>query len=171
MINLHIGGQIIHPDWRILNIADAPGVDYVADCKNLDIFSSNSVNQIYASHVVEHLSHKDEFMAAIFEFYRVLVPGGKLMLAVPDMEILLKIFGHPESDISTKYGIVNIIFGGQKNPFDYHKIGLDYQLLQFFLQSAGFKLMQRVESFGLFDDASEYKYMMYPVSLNVISIK
>lgn len=47
-------------------------------------FENGSVSAVYASHVLEHLSHED-FYAALEETHRMLRPGGVFRLIVPDL--------------------------------------------------------------------------------------
>jgi hypothetical protein len=44
-------------------------------------------------------------------------------------------------------------------------------LLYQYLQSAGFSNAERVDSFNLFDDFSNYHPFGFPISLNVIATK
>jgi SAM-dependent methyltransferase len=44
-----------------------------------------TVDGVYASHVLEHLSHED-FWKALHNTYRLLKPGGRFRLIVPDLE-------------------------------------------------------------------------------------
>ena len=57
--------------------------DVVADAKELP-YEDNTVDEIYASHVLEHLTW-DDGMKALKEWYRVLKPGGMLTVATPDI--------------------------------------------------------------------------------------
>ncbi len=83
-LRLHIGGKDVKPGWKILNVQPGPGVDYVGTCTDLSAFGDRSVAEIYASHVLEHLSYTEELPRALKEFHRVLVPGARLRVAVPD---------------------------------------------------------------------------------------
>jgi len=49
-------------------------------------FPSNSVECIYTSHMIEHLS-RDDFLYFLNEAFRVLEPGGILRVATPDLKI------------------------------------------------------------------------------------
>ena len=37
-VRLHIGGQVAHPDWKILDVRPGPNVDYVGHCADLSEF-------------------------------------------------------------------------------------------------------------------------------------
>ena len=56
-MKLHIGGQTTKEGWKILNIQKKDGVDFVGDLTDLSQFSDNSIEEVYASHVLEHVGH------------------------------------------------------------------------------------------------------------------
>ncbi len=168
---LHIGGHKPMEGWKILDISPGPHVDYVGDCRDLSQFDGNSIDEIYLSHVLEHLGHEGEFEEALKGFFRVLKPGCTLSVGVPDMKALCELFLSPQATLGVKYGVVNILFGGQKNAFDFHKTGFDEDLLRHFLQAAGFVEVERVGNLGLIDDSSTYEYAGRHVSLNMRAMK
>jgi len=64
------------------------------------------------------------------------------------------------------------MFGGQIDDFDIHYFGWDFDLLKEFLLGVGFKKAEKVKSFSLFDDTSDFApYSGVPISLNVIAYK
>src|SRR5689334_23311030 len=95
-IRLHIGGKVRAEGWTVLDITPAPHVDIIGDCADLSRLDDESCAVIYASHVVEHLGYSDTLPKALAGFYRVLAPGGHLMVGVPDMEMLCRLFLSPE---------------------------------------------------------------------------
>jgi SAM-dependent methyltransferase len=58
--------------------------DVVADVRELPMFETDSVDEIYASHVLEHLK-SDDTLVALKEWMRVLKPGGMLTVVCPDI--------------------------------------------------------------------------------------
>ena len=58
-MKLNIGGEQKKEGWKILNIQKKDGVDFIGDISDLSQFSENSVEEIYASHVVEHVAQKN----------------------------------------------------------------------------------------------------------------
>lgn len=170
-MKLHIGGKVAKEGWTLLNAQSGPHVDIVGDFKNLDAFDKGSVEEIYASHVLEHLSYSEDVLPTLTACHDILVPGGRLMLAVPNMEVICRLMIHPETDIQMQFHLTRIIFGGQVDSWDYHKAGFTPMLLAGFLGQAGFEDVQQVDTFGLFDDTSELKIGDIPVSLNVIAVK
>lgn len=75
--------------FESLNIIDGKQVDYIADISSKLPFEDNSFDLIYASHVIEHVPwflQKNLFL----ELNRILKPGGKLEIWVPDFQKVLK---------------------------------------------------------------------------------
>ena len=145
MIKLHIGGEEKKDGWKILNIQKKPDVDYVGDISDLSQFENNSIQEIYASHVFEHIKRKN-ITKTISGIYRVLKPSGK-------------------------FHVMKMIFGGQTDQFDFHYFGWNFILLNQFLVKTGFNKIQRVKSFSLFNDTSDYSPYGAPISLNIIAYK
>jgi len=57
-MKINIGGEQIKDGWKIFNIQKKPGVDFIGDISDLSQFEDNSVEEIYISHVFEHLHKK-----------------------------------------------------------------------------------------------------------------
>ncbi len=169
-LKLHIGGEQPHPEWKILNILPGPDVDFVGSCTDLSQFGNESVDEIYGSHVYEHLDFK-EFLQAFQEAYRVLKPEGKFWVAVPDMDRLCAMYLGRELSLRDRVELTRVIFGGQTNRYDYHKIGLNLQVLLAAFEEAGFRRAERRPRFGLFQDLSDYAIGDVSVSLNVVAFK
>jgi predicted SAM-dependent methyltransferase len=64
-----------------------------------------------------------------------------------------------------------MMFGAHVDQYDFHKVGLNFEFLANILMDEHFVDVQRVKSFGLFEDSSEYKFVGVPISLNVIAEK
>jgi predicted SAM-dependent methyltransferase len=165
--NLQIGGKVRKEGWINLNIQPGPSVDHVGDCVSLSQFPDAAFQQIYASHVLEHLGYQKELSAALAEMFRVLRPGGNLMVSVPDLERLCQLFVHPDLDNQNRFQVMRVMFGGQMDTHDVHKVGLSWAFLRNYLEQAGFQAMKRVKTFGLFQDNSEYEMFGHRISLNV----
>jgi predicted SAM-dependent methyltransferase len=169
-MRLHIGGLEVREGWRILNAQPGPAVDYVGDCTDLSRFPDASVEAIYASHVLEHLGYQRDLPRALREFRRVLMPGGVAMIAVPDLENLCRLFLDPRVDPGQeRFEVMRMMFGGQLDEFDFHRVGLTFEFLGSFLRQAGFSSVERVDDFGLFADASVFECAGVRTSLNVVA--
>jgi len=172
-MKLHIGGQQSHPEWKILDIELRPEVDYVGDASDLSQFSDNSIEMIYGSHVLEHFYYniEDELIKTLQEWHRVLIPGGKLLVSVPDLKTLCWLYLNPNLLPMERHHLMRIMFGGQMNQYDVHKVGFDADILALYLQEVGFSDYDVVSEFGIFDDCSSLRVMDTLISLNAIATK
>ena len=57
-MKLHIGGVQSKEGWKILNSQKFPNVDYLGDISDLSQFEDGQFDEIYASHVLEHVPQK-----------------------------------------------------------------------------------------------------------------
>ena len=103
--------------------------------------------------------------------HRVLKNDGKFYISVPDMDILCRIFLDPKAPPKVKFHVMRMMFGGQTDEFDFHYFGWNMLFLKDFLTVAGFKKIDKVKSFSLFKDTSDYSPYGVPISLNVIAHK
>jgi len=117
-------------------------------------YPDNSVEEIRASHILEHFSISDA-RKALKEWCRVLIPGGRIRVAVPDMHKAVRIRGQMRQFV---------LMGGQTDEDDFHRSAYDEELLDSFLTEAGFVNVQPWKSDGL--DSSDH-----PASLNLAAIK
>ena len=169
-MKLHIGGEEKKEGWKVLNIQQKDAVDFIGDITDLSQFEAGSIEEIYASHVVEHVAQKN--VEKMFKgIHRVLKDNGKFYLSVPDMDILCRIFIDPKAPFKVKFHVMRMMFGGQIDDFDFHYFGWNYQFMNEFLLKAGFKKIEKVKSFSLFKDTSDFAPYGPPISLNVIAYK
>lgn len=169
---LHIGGTLKTPGWEVLNAIPGEHVDFVGDAANLSNFDDNQFSILYASHILEHLDYVDEINTALSEWYRVLETGGKLYVSVPDLDVLTRLFqDRANLTIDERFLVMRMIFGGHTDDYDYHMVGLNEEFLGEFLKAVGFKNLQRVDVFGIFQDTSTLTMKDELISLNLIAEK
>lgn len=169
-MRLNIGGTKRKDGWKILNVTPGPDVDFLGDIRNLDEFESGSCQEIYASHVIEHVD-QNQIVNTLRGLHRLLIPGGRLYISVPDLSVLCHQFLNPRFDQPERYHVMRMIFGGQTDSHDYHQIGLSLEFMADFLGKAGFYSVEQVEAFNLFNDTSTFAPYGTPISLNLIAIK
>ena len=169
-MKLHIGGEQIKEGWKILNIQKKPGVDFVGDITDLSQFLDESIEEVYASHILEHVSFLK--MQNIFnEVFRILKKGGEFFISVPDLEVMTRIFLE-EKEPAYKFQIMKFIYGGQIDEFDFHKCGFWEDLVLNFLEISNFKKYKRVKFFeDKFSDTSQLTYKGIALSLNIVALK
>jgi predicted SAM-dependent methyltransferase len=67
--------------------------------------------------------------------------------------------------------VMRMVFGGQMDAYDYHYVGLSYEILSGCLFDAGFSRVERVKSFDLFHDDSRLEYLGEAISLNLVATR
>ena len=87
------------------------------------------------------------------------------------MDVLCKIFIDEKAGAKVKFHTMRLMFGGQIDDYDFHYFGWNFEFLNSYLMGANFSKVERVNSFGLFEDTSNYKPYGFPISLNVIAYK
>jgi predicted SAM-dependent methyltransferase len=168
---LHVGGKQVHPAWKILNILPGEGVDYLGDVRDLSAFESESFDAVYASHVLEHLSYNGALVEALRGVWRILRPGGKLLISVPDLDVLCRLFVHEQLTMQDRFQVMRMMFGGQLDAYDFHYVGLNGEFLSSFLGQAGFKQAYRVPAFDIFKDTSATVFAGVPISVNMVAVR
>ncbi len=120
-----------------------------------------SVEEIYASHVLEHF-RSCQVPEVLKEWVRVLKPGGRLRVAVPDFErICDTLLAAPQKDRRLIYAYA---YGGQTDDDDFHKSGFDAGSLRGLLRWAGLRHIRFWES-----EAKDCAAL--PISLNLEGTK
>ena len=149
MIKLHIGcgNKKLH-GFTNVDIREDVDPDVVCDIANLgDKFDGDSVDLIYACHVLEHFPSKElthyphTFWKVLSSWYKALKPGGILRLSVPDTEKYCKYY-ILHNNLSN---MQSFFHGGQKYDHDVHLSSWDFKTMQEILHDMGF------ECHGLWD--------------------
>lgn len=169
-LRLHLGGREVKAGWKIFNIAPGEGVDFVGDIRDLSRFADGCCEALYASHVLEHVT-MPELLPTLRGFRRILRPGGRAMIAVPNLDVLCRLFVHPTLGLEERLDLMRMIYGGQVDAHDFHHVGFTPDILREAVMRAGFASIERVEGFGLFKDDSELLALGQRISLNMIATR
>lgn len=156
--------------WENLNAVAGPHVDHFGNARDLAHFDDAAFDLIYASHVLEHFDWRHELPAVLSEWRRVLKPGGELHISVPDLAVLCRLFLESGRPLHRRYLLVQMMYGGQVDAFDYHKAGFDAEILGACFEDAGFTSWRRVDTFGHFADTSHETFDGFAISLNMIAV-
>ena len=141
MKKLHLGCGNKHINGFInIDARDLPSVDLVEDVKTLKSFDNNSIDLIYASHILEHIT-RVEYTDVLTKWYNLLKSGGILRIAVPDIE---KVFQHYQNNGDLRQ-LRGFLWGGQSHGFNYHYCGWDFKTLEEDLLKIGFSEIKRYE--------------------------
>ncbi|MGH8471427.1 MAG: class I SAM-dependent methyltransferase [Gammaproteobacteria bacterium] len=74
---------------------------HIEDCSRLDIFRDESVDAVFSSHLLEHI---EDYKAALKEWWRVIKPGGHLVLYLPDEDEYPRV-GEPGANPDHKWNV------------------------------------------------------------------
>jgi predicted SAM-dependent methyltransferase len=176
MTKLHLGCGTKHiPGFTNIDIRYLPGVDEVNNIRFLRNYKNDSVDLIYACHVLEHFG-RWEYKNALLRWYEILKPGGTLRLAVPNF-----------SAITARYTltgnlqeVMGLLYGGQDYDENYHYVTFDINSITKDLTSIGFTSIReydhRSTEHALIDDFSQaYLPHLDPngklMSLNIEAVK
>lgn len=129
-----------------VDIVPGPNVDIVASAHDLHMIKDESVEEILAEHILEHLTFYQANLA-LAEWYRVLTFNGKLFIEVPDLLRICEAFieGNEYQRFQNNIGYWSLshqIFGNQRgrnheeNLAQTHKSG--YTLDRLFSMLYGF---------------------------------
>lgn len=147
-MKLHLGcGKRYIPGFVHVDLDDYPHIDYRTDISDLSMFDAQSVELIYCCHALEYFDRQDAVAKVLPQWHRVLKHGGRLRLAVPDFEALVKVY-QQYADITKVLGPLYgriVIETGQGSQAVYHKTTYDFQSLKDILEGAGFTNVHRYD--------------------------
>jgi len=86
-LNLGCGDKILHGYTNVDVVQERAGrqPDVICDIRKLHVFEDNYCDEILAVHVIEHF-WRWEVEEIIKEWIRILKPGGKMILACPNIQ-------------------------------------------------------------------------------------
>lgn len=157
-LQLHIGcGPCLLPGWVNLDIHPAPLATNVL--WGLP-FADGSVRRVFVSHLLEHLFYPNDVLPFLSEITRVLAPGGRVRIVVPDIEQCIEAYQKNDAQFfaqrrqhwgagdgnPTRLENFLAYAGAGPDPayvFEAHKFGYDFETLERALQRAGLVDIER----------------------------
>lgn len=134
MTKLHLGCGTKHiQGFTNIDIRYLPGVDEVNNIRFLRNYKNNSVDLIYACHVLEHFS-RWEYKNVLTRWYELLKPGGILRLAVPNFSAIVARY----TQTGNLNEVMGLLYGGQDYDENYHYTTFDKTSLETDLTTIGF---------------------------------
>jgi predicted SAM-dependent methyltransferase len=148
-INIGCGGRIL-PGWVNVDVAAPPNgqaPDIIADLRSIPL-PDGCAQEVMAIHVLEHI-YEWEAPDALAEWFRLLAPGGRMVLEMPDLMKACRNMAegwkakkHPDQlGMWAIYGD-----GREKNPLMMHKTGWWFDRLKPVAEAAGFVHVQERET-------------------------
>lgn len=146
-LNIGAGGKR-YPGWIGVDAVERSGADVIAMADNLP-FEDCTVDEVMAIHVLEHIVPWD-VQATLAEWFRVLKPGSKIILEMPDI-------------IKCCQNIIDGVVKGGKHPdqlgywgafgdprlrdvFMLHRWGYTFKTLKPMMEEAGFIKVKEFET-------------------------
>lgn len=171
-MKLHIGckGEKID-GFKRLDIVQHGDVDFVRNANDLSCFEDGSIDEIYASHILEHF-YKPDVPKVLSEWHRVLKQNGFLWISVPDFDAIVNMYLSSGRRLDT--WTTHLINGDQLEPYSFHYNVFTYQTLSGLLSQAGFSRMDRVRDLEYnVRDASKITDSRFgqPISINIKAVK
>ncbi len=134
------------------------------------MFRDESVDLVYACHVLEHIP-RNELKKVLTEWRRVLRPGGTFRFSVPDFDALIEVYRKAGRDIAA----VEAQIMGERPPHDDHHSIWNESYARSLLTGLGFDNVHRWEpakaSLHDFEDRASASLSVggqrVPISLNL----
>lgn len=139
-LKLHLGcGERELKGYINIDLRKTRATDLVCDIRKLP-YPDNSVKVIETYHVIEHLPRND-LPRALKEWYRILMPEGKLIIECPDFDAnVLEYLRGNNPAMQLHY-----IYGRQRFPGDVHYFGYNFDRLARLVKEAGFTRVKKKE--------------------------
>lgn len=169
-IRLNLGGRGTKiKGFQTVDLSEDHDVQIKSDVSNLWMFKDDTVDEIYASQILEHFPHV-QTEKVLKEWFRVLKPGAKITIGVPDF--------HRAVEIYQQHGlcdwVVNQLYGDQIYPLAFHYVPFNFARLAKLMDTVGFKRIKRIKDmpYGINDCSSNvFNLDGKSVSLNVEAYK
>jgi len=155
-INMGCGWRNFGKGWVHIDSGDYDHLDYES-ITDLKYFADDSVDLIYASHVIEYFD-RETIPSLLREWKRALKPNATLRLAVPNFYEISRLYSDGLFPLDN---FVGLLYGRMPmgKQMIYHKTVYDTPSLKKILETCGFKDIKcydwRDTSHSKFDDHSQ----------------
>lgn len=139
-VNLGCGTNIVEGFVNIDNYSLHDNKDFVkGDAKDIPL-ESDSVDYLLCDQVLEHIPTND-IPVVLFNIRRVLKPGGKCVIVVPDFEGAVRqwlegVSTKPFDPMTYKW-FSDVIYGNQEHEGEFHKTAMTPGFLHYMLNMVG----------------------------------
>ena len=111
VVNLGAGGEYDAKELQV-DLSDDPHIDLRCDIRKLPLEWEDQFDKAKAHHVLEHFDF-EEVPVALAEWLRILKPGGRVEISVPDLQTYATRLVEGDIDVVMQGGI----YGDQGHPF------------------------------------------------------
>lgn len=178
MKKLHLGcGEKKIKGYINIDIRESVNPDIIDDIGKLNNIENESIDLIYACHVLEHFN-RFQYKEVLKRWFEVLKPSGVVKLSVPDIEAVINQYSDNKIPLNK---LIGFLYGGQTYPENFHYIGFDFDMLKSDLEEIGFtdiKLWDHRESDHHHIDDYSQAYLPHMdkengvlMSLNIMGVK
>lgn len=105
--------------------------DFRADIMHLP-FKTGSWDQVQSAHTLEHYP-RAKVPLVLDEWIRMVKPGGLLRLILPDLKVAARQILKGNLD----NGMMNVLYGGQQDAYDFHRNGFTEETIRALLNAKG----------------------------------
>lgn len=135
-LHLGCGKRDFGKGWLHIDNGNYPHLDYQSEVNDLYFCDNESVDLIYASHVLEYYD-RSEAVEVLKEWNRVLKPNGILRIAVPNFDMLARLY--LIGNILTLDNLLGPLYGrmDMNGIKIYHKTCYDFESLKETLEKVG----------------------------------
>jgi predicted SAM-dependent methyltransferase len=138
----YLGDDWTHVDIDPTPLRDKDGVfhsvDVACDARKI-MLPDDYADIVYTSECLEHFPYK-EYQAVLFEWCRIVKPGGMIRIEVPDFLLACKQILEWDC-LEGDRRMQQIFFAEQLNEFDFHYVGLTERMLSDDFESIGFEVV------------------------------
>ena len=137
-----------------VDIREDVNPDYRLDVRHLTPLENEDFDVVFSSHVLEHIS-RNEVESTLDEWIRILKPDGELRLVLPNIKWAAERIMNNEVD----HHVMNVLYGAQSYPTDFHYNGFTPETIVAMLKSRGFiEINTAEEGYNLIVIASRVKH-------------
>lgn len=138
-LNLGCGLDYILDGYINIDIRDIPDERVIKMDVRCLPYESESIDEILAIDVYEHVSHR-ESKTLLKHWVDLLKPGGTIYIQAPCLSFIVQRILMQQNmppNIQTWEFVINLIFGAQDYPENYHHTIVEPQLLHDYLRNVG----------------------------------
>jgi predicted SAM-dependent methyltransferase len=172
-------GPSHQPEYVNIDLRWTPAIDLLADLSWCARVFRGGCAEVYLSHVLEHYASPGREMrsgpgtviTALTDIHHMLIPGGVVRLAVPDVGALARLYAEGKAPLYPR--LLGRLVGEQDYEQNRHRCAFDRDFLTMLLTHVGFTDVQEwePEAIGLRQDSSFDHIEDVKTSLNLVACK